>query len=327
MRKVAWLLAALFGLVFVGATILNADLIAKSRQALAAAGLTGAPPPSSGKWHILVILPDSDDAFFTRLLEGIVATGPEVQATVQVERYANASSEDAQRWFDIGIRSRVDGIVMYAPRSEPVAERATIAKEAGVVFVAVGKDPPAGNLPCFIGSASLLQGYHGGSIIAAKLGDSARIGLILPTSGIENPEEDSLYRGVASSIAGWKGSRIVAAAFSQPGILSGEEAAADLLRSHPGINAIFCANSRDSLGAAQVLVDQNLVGRVLLIGADETPELLRYLDKGVIAASVVRDSRRIGVEAARAFASMRAGGAAPGTIEVDSTARLPGAKG
>jgi len=320
-------------MVLIGATLLNADLVANSRKALSAAGLadpegrTTADPSASPRLHLLVILPDSDDSYFARLREGITATAPAVGAIVQTELYPSVAPDEATRWFDIGIRAKVDGIVMYVSRTDRVADRAALAKAAGVVFVAVGKDPPAGTLPCFIGSASLLQGYRGGSVIATKLGSGARIGLILPASGIERPEGDVLYRGVAASIAGWKGAGILATAFSQPGLLSGEEAAASLIRAHPGINAIFCANSRDSLGAAQVLVDQNLVGKIMLVGADETPELLRYLDKGVIAASVVRDARRIGVEATRAFGSIKQGGRSPGTVEVDCSVRFSGAGG
>jgi len=326
MRKAAWILATLFGLVFVGATLLNAELVARSRSALAAAGLMGAPPAPEARFHLLVILPDSDDAFFTHLLEGLEAGAPAAGAALQVERYAASSSTEADRWFDIGLRAGVDGLVMYAARGDDVAGRAALAQAAGVAFVAVGKDAPSGSLPCFIGSASLIQGSQGGALIAGRLKGGARVGLILPSDRFEGPGENILYRGVAASMAIYSGARIVATAWSQPGILSGEEAAASLLRGHPDINAIFCANSRDTLGAAQVLVDQNLVGRILLVGADETPELLRYLEKGVIAASVVRDSRRIGEEALRAFAAMKAGRKAPGIVEVDSVVRLPGAK-
>ncbi len=326
MRKAAWILATLFGLVFIGATILNAELVAKSRSALTAAGLAGSLPSPEARFHLLVILPDSDDAFFAKLLEGILSGAQDAGVAMQVERYPAADTEEAERWFDIGLRSRVDGLIMYAARGDDVAQRASLAKAAGVVFVAVGKDAPAGPLPCFIGSGSLLQGYQGGGIIAGSLKGAARIGLILPSGRIDGSDENYLYKGVEASISMFRGARIVATAWSEPGLLSGEGAAAALIRSHPDINAIFCANSRDSLGAAQVLVDQNLVGRILLVGADETPELLRYLDKGVIAASVVRNSRRIGEEALGSFSRMKAGGPDPGIIEVDSVARLGGAK-
>jgi len=113
--------------------------------------------------------------------------------------------------------------------------------------------------------------------------------------------EEPIFRGLASAIRPFIGARVVAVARARPGILSGEETAAAMLRSNPEVNALFCSSSRDTMGAAQVVIDMNQVGRVLLIGADETPEIRRYLDKGIIAASIVRDSRRIGQEAVLTF--------------------------
>jgi len=64
-------------------------------------------------------------------------------------------------------------------------------------------------------------------------------------------------------------------------------------------------------------MDRGLEGRVMIVGADDTPELSRHLRSGVVAASLVRDSRRIGEEAARAFADMEEGLFPPGVREVD----------
>ena len=327
MRKAAWLLALLFGCVFVGATILNADLVAQSRAALATAGLAVPDRDPKVRYHLLVILPDSDDSYFTRLLEGIEATAPEIGAAVQVERYPSASPDEAERWFDIGVRSRVDGIVMYFSRGGDVSGHASRAEDAGVVFVAVGKEAPAGVLPCFIGSAPLFQGFEGGRIITGILAQKAMIGIILPSGGKGAPTEDSLYKGVAAAAATYRGAAILETQRATGGLFTAEETAEALLDSHPGINAIFCATSRDTLGAARVILDRGLLGSVVLIGADETPELQRYLEEGVVAASIVRDSRRIGVEAVRAFASMREGEYPPGVIEVDFTVKMGKARG
>jgi ribose transport system substrate-binding protein len=321
MKNVTRVLAILFGCAFLGATLLNADLVANSRTALASAGLAGSDRALHARLHLLAILPDSDDVYFTHLLEGILTTAPAVGAAAQVERYPSASPEEAERWFDIGVRSPVDGIIMYVSRDYDLERHAALAEAAHVVFVAVGKEAPSGVLPCFIGSAPLFQGFEGGRIITGLLAQNARIGIILPAGGTESPKDDSLYKGVAAAAATYRGAVIVDAVRAMPGIFTGEDAASSLLVSHPNINAIFCATSRDTLGAAQVVVDKGLVGRVVIIGADETPELLRHLGNGVVAASIVRDSRRIGVEATKAFASMKVGLPPPGVIEVDFTVR------
>jgi ribose transport system substrate-binding protein len=144
-------------------------------------------------------------------------------------------------------------------------------------------------------------------LIGARLGNSARVGIILPETGEGDLERDVLFQGVATGLAAYPGARVAMAVRARRGILSGEEASSTLLRSGEAINAIFCTNAQDTEGAAQQVVDMNLVGRVMIIGADETAEIRRFIDKGVIAASIVRDSRRIGQEAIRAFTALKAG--------------------
>lgn len=305
MKKVAWILAALFGLAFLGATLVNADLIAKSHRALAKGVLREKSVAQPARYHLVVILPDTDDSFFQGLLEGIEQSASVVDAVVQVFRYPNSFPLEAERYFEIALRSKVDGLIMFTPRNDRVIDRLRKAAQSGVVFVPVGTDAPPGVLSGFIGSGSLQQGFEGGKRICEELGASARIGVILPATSSGETAAEPLYRGVSSAIKSYPNAQIVVVARARPGILSGEETAAVMLRDYPMVNALFCSSSRDTLGAAQVVIDLNRVGRVLIIGADETPEIRRYIDKGVIAASIVRDSQRIGQEAVLSFSRLK----------------------
>ena len=67
----------------------------------------------------------------------------------------------------------------------------------------------------------------------------------------------------------------------------------------------------------------NRVGQVLIIGSDETPEIRRYLEKGVVAASIVRDSRWIGLEAMRSFARLRDARGEPKAVEAGFSIATP----
>jgi ribose transport system substrate-binding protein len=301
MKKVAWILAALLGLAFLGATLMNAGLIAKIRRSLASGVFREEPATEQARYHLVAILPDTDDSFFRGLLEGVQESASVVDAAVQVFHYPNAFPLEAERYFEIALRAKVDGLIMFTPRNDRVTDRAKKAVQSGVVFVPVGTDAPPGSPPGFIGSGSLLQGIEGGKRICAELGSSARIGVILPATGTGEAMDEPIFRGLASATKSFVGARVVAVARARPGILSGEETTADMLRDYPEVNALFCSSSRDTMGAAQVLIDMNKVGSVLLIGSDETPEIRKYIEKGIIAASIVRDSRRIGQEAVLTF--------------------------
>ncbi len=317
MKRASLILAIVFGAAFLGATLTNGALVLRARAALASAsgGTEAGAAPRPERYHLALVVPSADDSFFSGLIAGVEEEAAASGAACQVFRYA--SPPEAERWFDIALRARLDGLVMYAPRDARAGESATgLAGEAarnGVVFIPVGTDAPPSGAGPYIGSGALLQGREGGRIIGRRLGGGARVGLILQAGGAG--AEDPMYRGLASALAAYPGAVVAAVAEAQSGPLSGEAAAQAMLLADPRINAILCSSARDTVGAAQVLVDRGEVGRVMIVGADESPDIERYLDKGVVAASVVRDSRRIGQEAVRAFVRAKQGGAATGPFE------------
>lgn len=130
-----------------------------------------------------------------------------------------------------------------------------------------------------------------------------------------------MYRGVLVTLQSYPGAKIVLASRAGPGILSGEEAASAILRSEPSINVLVCASAPITEGAAQVVVDQGKVGQLLIIGTDDSPTIDKLIDKGVIAASIVRDSRKMGVEALRAFIQAKDGVPFRQAVEVGFTVR------
>ena len=315
MKRAAWILAVLFGAAFLGAILMNARLVEQSRRAFAGGVFREISKIPKARYHLVLVIPDDDDSFFSGLEEGVRAGAREADAAVQVFQYAASSSAEAERYFEIALGAGADGLIMFSSRGDPVLGGVARAARGGVVFVPVGPDLPEGSPPGFIGSASLLQGFEGGKRICAVLGSSARIGVILPAGGTGPEEEEPLFRGLSASIQSFPGARVAALARARPGTLAGEEAASAMLGEEPSINAIFCANSRDTMGVAQVVVDLNRVGGILVVGADETPEILRYIEKGVVAASIVRDSKWIGREAVRAFARIKDGGAPGEPVE------------
>ena len=159
-----------------------------------------------------------------------------------------------------------------------------------------------------------MQGIEGGQGDREPPGRVARVGVVISSADAGSGVEDPFSRGVRSTLASFRGARVVAVAAAQPGILTGEAVVESMLLYNPSINAVVCSSARDTIGAAQVIIDFNEVGKVLIIGADETSDIQRYIEKGVVAATVVRDSTGIGEEAVRAFLRQKQGEAA-GPVE------------
>ncbi|MBP7095283.1 MAG: substrate-binding domain-containing protein [Spirochaetia bacterium] len=307
MKRLARPLSFVFAAAFLVATLVNASLVGSSRQALARAVTRGSGVGSAGRWLVVAIIPEAGDSFFEGLVAGIAQGAPEADLAVLFHRYPESEPDEALRWFETALAARVDGVIMYTAGDDPVSELARRARHEGVAYVPVGRDPPAGTVAGFIGSGSLRQGREAGRIIGEGLGSGARVGVILPTGGDGAPGNEPLHRGLREGLAPWPGAAIVATARSGAGVLAGEQAASELVRANPGINALVCGSSVDTVGAAQVVVDLALVGRVLIVGTDETAEIRRYVERGVVSASIVRDSTWIGREAVRSFAALAEG--------------------
>ncbi len=326
MERFARVMLLLFAVAFVGAAAYTAVLVSSGRSALIGTAGGGAAAPRM-RYHLVLITPDSEDSFYGGFVRGAVERAALVGAAVQVLRYAPSSGAEVERAYDIAIRSRADGIIMVVPRGDSVALRAEGARRRGIAFVPVGADPqtsgPGDARGGFtLASSGLLQGLEAGKLVGARLGAAARIGVVLPPGEERESAEEPLARGLRAALGAYPGARIQATLRARPGALSGEESASSLLRAHPEINALVCSSALDTVGAAQVVVDLNLVGKVLIVGADENEEIRRYLAKGVIAASVVRDSRRLGAEAVRAFESIKAGLGEIAPIEVGFSLKL-----
>jgi ABC-type sugar transport system substrate-binding protein len=313
LHRFGWWFAVLFGLALAGATAMNFILLSQARQALDEGILGNRSAAVPAHHHLALIIPDTTDSFFDGLVGGMTEKAHDADVAVQVFRYRRGEDE-AETYFQLCLTSHLDGVVLFAG-PERLAERAIEARRENVILIPVGTQVPR-DRQGFIGSSTLLQGFESGNQVGLLKGRSARIGLLLSSDGQGPPTEDPMYRGVAASIQAFPGATIVKSARARPGILSGEEAVSALLRSDPSINILVCGSAPVTEGAAQVVVDQGRVGQVLIVGTDGSPTIDRLVDKGVIAASVVRDSNKMGAIALQAFVQARNGTPFNSSIEV-----------
>lgn len=321
MKLVSWVFMIFFVVALLGATLSNLGLIDKSREALSTGVFRDKSTIKRARSHVIAIIPDSNDSFHTQFLSGLNEEAGKMDVAVQVFAYKAMSPEEARRWFELAIHTGANGIIMYLGDHDSLIHYAQAAAEQGVIFIPFGPYSHEDSAWGFIGSSAWEQGYRAGAIISERLGDFCRVGLILPPVTTHN---QALTDGLSAALAKFPGARISGTVNVKQEILGGEEAAISLLRNHPDINALFCPNMQDTLGAAQVIIELNLVGKVLIIGSDEGPELSRFIEKGVVAASIVRDARVMGIEAIKSFSWRNEGlspsrdGTAPFLIQTGS---------
>jgi ribose transport system substrate-binding protein len=303
-RSLWWLLSIIvFAVALGGALAFNVALVNRSRTALASTVLRNPSDIKTARFHLVAILPDTTDPFFAQLEDGLREEAERQNAALQVFSFPpvvageeSTALSEIRRWFDVAMRSKVDGIVLFRSAGLDILDMAQEAAAAGIPFVPISIDEPKGWKYSSVAGDSTRQGKEAGSLALGLLGASAHLGVILSadTSQGFSYQEEPLFKGVEEAIRVKPGTRIVAAVREEESILGGEDACARMLADHPDINAILCIDAKATIGAAQVIIDRGVVGQIVIIGSDENDEVKRLIEKGVVHASIVRDAAMMG---------------------------------
>jgi ABC-type sugar transport system substrate-binding protein len=305
MRK-NWLslfLLITFSLALTLTTVLNILLIGKSREELGKSVLRNPASLKTVKKHFIAILPAISDPFFINLYYGIQQGATKESAGLELLTYSSEVeisqsflSAEAYRFFDIALRSKPDGVVMYFPPGSDIKSFSSKAQEKQVPFVPIAMDQPVQGIPALVTSDSFTQGSEAVSTALGLLGKDARIGVILPAG---NPNsfiisEEPFLNGAIFELNRKHQGKIVAAEREEENILGGEAVCTNMIEKYPELNCFICTNARSTVSAAQVIIDRGLVGKIVIIGADEDLDVARLLEKGIIQATIVRDAIKMG---------------------------------
>jgi len=324
------ILILVFSAILFGAAGLNILLIGKSREELTKTVLRNPFTEKNLKNHIIAILPTASDPFILNISEGIKIEADTSETAAQFFYYSseteidrNILSAEAYKYFDIALRTAPDGFIMYFPAGAEVEGFIKQAENFHVPFIPVTMDLPPRPLNGCVTSDSYAQGKEAASIAISLLGKDARIGVILP-SGTPNSFtilEEPFLQGANIELREQKKGQIIAVEREEVSILGSEEACSVMLQDFPEINAFICTNARSTTSVAQVIVDRGLVGKIFIIGADENAEISRFLEKGVVQATVVRDAIEIGKTAVKTLRKIQTGMKPEGIIKVNSNTK------
>lgn len=326
MKRSAWRILPIivFTIALVVVLALNIALVSRSRGALTSTVLRNPVAIRTAHFHLVAILPDTTDSFYAHLIEGLRGEAVRQDVALQILYYSSSAigeggeSEEVSRWFEIALRSKTDGILLFQPKGLDVQRYAQEAASVGLPFVPLAMDVPHGWTRSGVTGDSVSQGKEAGTLALGLLGAAAKVGLILSsdTSGGYAFHEEPFYRGVEESLKSKSGAAVVAAVREEESILGGEDACARMLAEHPDINAILCIDAKATIGAAQVIIDHGNVGQIVIIGADENDEVNRLIEKGVVHASIVRDAVAMGQSGVALAIGLRTGARTPERISV-----------
>ena len=236
-------------------------------------------------------------------------TGPEQETDREKQIQA---VEDA-------IVKNVAGIVLGPNDDKALVRPVEKIKAAGIPCViidsAVDGDPK--NYVSFVAT----DNYLGGVKAARRLGQACGgQGKVILTKFIQNSAStDARAQGFKETLAReFPNIQIAAEQYTLGTVEDSRQKTVDMLTRNKDVVGLFAVNQPTTVGAYKALQNQELIGKVKMIGFDSDPVLLEGIENGGVEAIVIQNPYAIGYEGVRIVIEAIEGKAAPPQVPIES---------
>ncbi|WP_020612588.1 sugar ABC transporter substrate-binding protein [Sediminispirochaeta bajacaliforniensis] len=310
MNRFARLPMALFGFLFLTFFVLSLHTIVDLARITSdeSAG-------ESAQYHFALFLPEESYSFFHQVAQGARTAATEYNCALSFHPVGYGSPDLAMAHF-----SGIDGAVIYPSIEEQQVRTILEQLSANNISVVLVEHTISDDAPWpFVGTNNFDIGRKIGELIALQSSDPLQIAVVYSekSPGIY-AEKDLVGLGITSAL----GKRLESppiAKMTNLNPLDAEALTYRMLRSEPGITTIVFTDARDTLAATQVLIDMNLVGTVQLIGFGAEETILDYVEKGILAGTVVTNPRSIGYHAIEVLFELKRNGHSAGYVDTGVT--------
>lgn len=243
--------------------------------------------------HIEVIVKNRVAPFFSVVEMGAVAAGKELGISVHFDGPTDEKEIDEQiNIVRKAIESKADAIVLAACDYERLVDVAHEAIAEKIPVITIDSGLNSNKVKSFIGTDNVDAGRKLGQALVNKVGDKCRIvvmGFIKEAASCIEREE-----GLFEALGMYKDIEVLDVLYCNSDIDLAEQLTSDILEKHPDVGAIVGLNAQGTTGAARAIIKNKKVNIVKIIGFDNTPEEIRYMEMDVIQSLVVQNPFSMG---------------------------------
>jgi ribose transport system substrate-binding protein len=209
--------------------------------------------------------------------------------------------KEQQDMIEDFINKGVHAIVMAACDAKALVSTVKKALDKGIPVVTIdsGIDAPelAEQVP-LIATDNIEGARKAAQTLAELIKERGKVGLIPFIKGAAT--SDAREKGFVGEIAKHPDIKLVSTLYSNSQIDGGMKATEDMLTANPNLAGIFACNEPGVIGAARVLEQRNLAGKVKLVGFDASPDEIKALENGTAQALVVQNPFEMGYQGVKA---------------------------
>lgn len=249
------------------------------------------------KYHFSLILNAEDDIYWQDFKKGAFEAGKVFDAAIEFNpvREPDRNGQIVE-YINIANKSQVDGIIVAGENTEEYKTAINEATAEGINIVVGEFEAVNSNRLSYVGTNYYGYGVEAAQLIAQAGGDNMPVNLAVilsksddETGAVSTSQNNIMMNGLKSVLI-----NIVSTLYRSNDLLGAEDLIRSILTEHPDIDVILCTNSKDTVAAAHVIVERNLVGKVDIVGTDIDDEIAGYIKKGVIFGTVDRNGYEAG---------------------------------
>ncbi len=290
------------------AAILAAGCGKKAEQAAAPTNAISPPQPSQAaqpaqpapekKYRIAVVPKGTAHVFWKTVEAGARAAGEKFGAEI----LWNGPSEETDVAGQISIiedfiTQGVDALVMAACDADALVPVVRRALKKGIPVITIDSGISTDDALCFVATDNIEAAKKGAEKLAELIGGKGKVGLLPFIKGAAT--SDWREQGFREGIKKYPGIEIASVLYTQSDAAVAMQKTEDMLTAVPDLAGIFACNEPGVVGAAQVLRQRNLAGKVKLVGFDASDAEIQALKDGVVQALIVQNPFRMGYDGVR----------------------------
>jgi ribose transport system substrate-binding protein len=246
---------------------------------------------------VIAVIPKGVSHFFWKSVEaGALAAGREFNVDIVWKGAAQETDYTGQiNIVEDAINRRVDGIVLAPSHGDSLVTPVLRAKTEGIPVVIFDSGISTDQYISYIATDNRQGGVVGAERLAEKLGGKGKVAILGVKKGSVSTDqrEDGFQETIKTK---YPGIEIVQFLYGEADRAKSLDRASDILTAHPDLNGIFASNESSSVGAVQAIKQRSLVGKVVLVGFDSSPNLIEDLRAGALDSLVLQNPYRMGYE-------------------------------
>lgn len=266
-----------------------------------AAGVVGVGPALAQQPTIPIIVKDTTSFYWQIVMAGARAAGKELGVNVpELGAQAETDVNGQISILENAVAGNPAAIVIAATEAKalgkPIDEAAAKVKVVGIDSAADSKA-----FTSFLTTDNVQGGRVAADGLAAAIGEAnggkieGDVALITAQPGAGSLEQRA--QGFKEQLAAkYPGLKLVADRYADGQATTGLNIATDLITANPNLKGIFASNLIMAQGVGQAIAENDLGGKVALVGFDSDEKLISFLNQGVISALVVQDPYRMGYD-------------------------------